>query len=152
MLVYIGADHRGFEMKKTVTAIIRGLGYEVVDVGNSVLDPEDDYPDFAAKVGEKMQTEYLQARAVLICGSGVGMSVAVNKFPNVRAGLISSPDQAFDARRADDINTLCLSADHLDKDKLKPVILAFFETPYEPAEKYARRLKKIEALETHKEV
>ncbi|MGA8183382.1 MAG: RpiB/LacA/LacB family sugar-phosphate isomerase, partial [Terriglobia bacterium] len=86
MRIAIGADHAGFTMKNDISALLRGLGHEVLDLGAHQPDPSDDYPDFAEAVGKAI-VEGKAERGVLICGSGVGVSVAVNKFPGIRAAV-----------------------------------------------------------------
>lgn len=148
MIIYIGADHRGFKLKEVVKEIVKGRGYEVIDVGNIKYDETDEYPDFAAKIGARISVEYLENRGILMCGSGVGMDVVANKFPNVRAALVGTPDQAFDSRNDDDANVLVLAADHVDSDKVRSIVLTWLETPFSGEERFIRRLKKIINIET----
>ncbi len=148
MVIYIGADHRGFELKEKIKLILKDIGYEVKDVGNTIYEESDDYSDFASVVGSKISVEFQLNKGILICASGVGMSVVANKFPNVRAALVGTPDHAYDSRKDDDANVLCLSADHADIDKIKNIVLVFLETPFRGGERYERRLKKINSIET----
>jgi len=148
MIIYIGADHRGFKLKEYLTGVLRNEGYEVADLGNTVLDPSDDYVDFAAAVGKKMSVEYQQARGIVICGSGVGVDVVANKFPNVRSALIASADQAYDGRHDDDFNVLALAANFLEAEQAKKIVLTWLTTEFAGDEKYQRRLDKISRLET----
>jgi len=147
MIIYLGADHKGFKMKNLVKVALHDRGYEIIDLGADAFNKDDDYVDFASKLGERLSTEFANAKGVLICGSGVGMSVAVNKYPNIRAALVLTPDQAYDARKEDDANVLVLAASHTDEAKVKSIISTFFETPFEPVERYLRRIKKINEIE-----
>jgi ribose 5-phosphate isomerase B len=143
MLIYIGADHRGFNLKESLKKSLKDQGYEVVDVGNDHLDENDDYPDFAALVAGEVAKDPLTRRGVLICGSGVGMDVAANKFKGIRSGLVSSSDQAYLARNEDDTNVLSLAADFLIEDDAKKILSTWLQTPFSKKENYQRRLEKI---------
>lgn len=147
MIIYIGADHRGFKLKEYLAGILRNEGYEVADLGNNVLDPDDDYVDPAVAVGKKISVEYQRARGLVICGSGVGVNVVANKFPNVRAALIATPDQAYDGRHDDDFNVLALAANFLEPEEAKKITLTWLTTEFAGDEKYQRRLDKIGRLE-----
>lgn len=147
MLIYIGADHRGFKLKETLKDFLKLRGYQVVDLGNTTYDEGDDYPVFAVKVAEQVSAEFETARGVMICGSGVGMSVVANKFPHIRAALASSSDQAYDSRRDDDSNVLSLGANYLEEDVAKKIVLTWLETPFSGEDRYRRRLSEIDQLE-----
>lgn len=147
MIIYIGADHRGFKLKEYLAGILRNEGYEVADLGNAVLDPNDDYVDPAVAVGKKISVEYQRARGLVICGSGVGVNVVANKFPNVRAALVATSDQAYDGRHDDDFNVLALAADFLEPEEAKKITLTWLTTEFAGDEKYQRRLDKIGRLE-----
>lgn len=147
MTIYFGADHRGFELKEQLKKYFQERGYEVVDFGNEVYDENDDFPIFAEKVGEKVGWNPDNGRGVLVCGSGVGVCVVANKFRNVRAATAISSDQIYDARRHDDINVLCLSADSFDFDVSKAITQVFIETSFDEEEKHRRRLGQIIAIE-----
>lgn len=148
MIVYIAADHRGFKLKEYLTGILRNEGYEVADLGNRTLDPNDDFVDFAAAVGRKISIEYQRARGIVICGSGVGADVVANKFPNVRSAIGFSPDQVYDGRHDDDFNVLALAANFLEPEQAKKIVLTWLTTEFAGEERYKRRLDKISRLET----
>lgn len=148
MIIYIGADHRGFNLKNEVKSLLKEKGYEVIDLGNTKFQEGDDYPDFASQVAGRVSLEFGQAKGVLLCGSGVGMSVVANKYPNVRAALVTTADQAYDARKEDDANILVVPANHTESDKLKNIVMTFFETPFLAEERYVRRIKMISEIET----
>jgi len=147
MVIYIGADHRGFKLKEFLKEFLRSQGYRVEDVGNDRYDENDDYPDFAEAVARKVSLDYENARGILICGSGVGVSIVANRFMKVRAALIFTNDQAFDARNDDDANVLCLAADYLEPETARGIVTVWFQTPFAGDERFRRRLKKIDAIE-----
>ena len=147
MAIYIASDHRGFKLKKFIIETLKEQGYEMVDLGPEEYDESDDFPDYAAKVAEKVSREYETARGILICSSGVGMSVTANKFPRIRAVLAISSDQAYDSRSHNDTNILALAADYLEPEEAKKISLTWLSTPYEGAERFNRRLQKISDIE-----
>lgn len=147
MLIYIGADHRGFNLKETLKKFLKDQGYEVVDVGNEVYDENDDYPDFAALVSRAISQGPVNCRGILICGSGVGVDIVANKFKGVRSALVNIPDQAYLSRNDDDTNVLSLAADFLSEDDAKKILSTFLQTPFSGKENYRRRLGKIRQLE-----
>ncbi len=148
MLIYIGADHRGFQLKETLKKFLKDQGYEVVDVGNDHYDENDDYPDFAKLVSRAVSQDTLTRRGILICGSGVGMDIAANKFKGIRSASVSSPDQAYSSRNDDDTNILSLAADFLAEDDAKKILSTWLVTPFSNQENFNRRLQKISELET----
>ena len=150
MTIYIGADHRGFELKEHLKSFLASKGYQVADMGNDHYDKEDDYPDFAAKVAKNVSEEYETAMGILICGSGVGVDVVANKFPRVRSALAMSPDQAFDARNDDNANVLSLAANYTSKEAAEKIVSTWLATPFAGDERFRRRLKKIEDVEFEK--
>lgn len=145
MKIYIGADHRGHNLKESLKVKLLKEGNEIIDVGGSG-DPADDYPDFAEKVGEAVSGEP-DAKGVLICGSGVGVSIVANKFKGVRASLISEPKQGHDSRADEDPNVLTLSADYTPEAKALQIVDAWLSTPFSGAERHVRRVGKIAAIE-----
>jgi len=147
MEIYFGADHRGFELKEQLKKYFQERAYEVVDLGNEAHDENDDFPVFASKVGEKVSWSPDNGRGILVCGSGVGVCVVANKFKNVRAATAISSDQIYDARRHDNINTLCLAADSFDFDAAKAIAQVFLDTSFGDEERYRRRLGEILTLE-----
>ena len=147
MTIYIGADHRGFELKEHLKKFLAAKGYQVADVGNDHYDEADDYPDFAAKVGKNVSEEYETAMGILICGSGVGVDMVANKFPRVRSALAMTPDQAFDARNDENANILSLASNYTSPEEAEKIVSAWLATPFAGDERYRRRLKKIEDIE-----
>lgn len=147
MIIYIGADHQGFELKNHLKGILAQRGYTVVDLGNQTLDPNDDYPQFAKKVAEKVSIDFERSKGVVICGSGVGVDIVANKYPNVRSALAATPDQAFDSRTDDDTNVLSLAARYASKELAEKIVLTWIQTPFAEEERHTRRLKQIGEIE-----
>ncbi len=147
MLIYIGADHRGFNFKEQIKADLKERGYEVADMGAAMYNKDDDYPVFARSVGEKVSADPDASRGILVCGSGIGADIAANKFKRVRCGLALSADQAHAARHDDNINVLSISADFTGEEEVKNIVRVFLATPFGGDERYKRRLAQIAEIE-----
>ncbi len=147
MTIYIGADHRGFNLKERLKVGLKNDAYDVVDVGALELNPDDDYPDYAAAVAEKVAAAPTEARGIVICGSGFGVDIVANKVHGVRAGLAMSPDHAYQARHDDDINVLALAADFVDAAAAANIVKVFLTTPFAKEERYIRREEKVTKIE-----
>jgi ribose 5-phosphate isomerase B len=147
-MIYIAADHRGFRLKEEIKKWLETELYEFRDLGASAYDRDDDYPEFAFKLGETVVQE--NARGILICGSGAGASIAVNKVTGIRAGLCTSVKQATAAKNDDNINILCLSADWVSLDDNQKITEAFLKTLFSSDERYIRRINQIKDYETKK--
>lgn len=150
MVIYLGADHRGFELKEYLKGVLGRRGYPVVDLGAAAYDEEDDYPDIAATVAKKVSANVETSRGILLCGSGVGVAVVANKFPQIRAALVVSPDQAFDSRNDDDANVLALGANYLDGAAAEKIAVAWLSTPFAKDPRFARRLHKLAQIEAER--
>ncbi|KKS82621.1 MAG: hypothetical protein UV58_C0008G0008 [Candidatus Wolfebacteria bacterium GW2011_GWC1_43_10] len=148
MLIYIAADHRGYNLKEILKKHLQNSGYEAVDFGNDKLDENDDYVDFAAAVAKEVSRDISLGRGILICGSGVGMDVVANKFRNVRASLCFSTDHAQTARAHDNSNILVLPADFVDEETAKKIVSIWLQTQFDNDPDHSRRLQKISELET----
>lgn len=146
MRVIIGADHAGYQLKEEIKRHILALGHEVVDVGAAAYDPTDDYPDFAQAVGEAV-ARCEGERGVLICGSGVGASIAANKIPGVRAAICHDTYSARQGVEHDDMNVLTLGARVIGAEAAKEAVAAFLNARFDGGERFQRRLNKILALE-----
>jgi ribose 5-phosphate isomerase B len=146
MVIYFGADHRGFALKQKLIPALKEKGYEVVDMGAAEVIEGDDYVDYAKLVAERVSADP-ESRGVLICGSGAGMSIAANKLRRVRASLGMSNDEVFDARHDDDLNVLCLASEFVSEEDAKSMVNVFLSTPFSAEERYVRRLNKISELE-----
>ncbi len=144
--VAIGADHAGFSLKEELRPWLESLGCHVVDVGAFTYDPVDDYPDFTAEVA-RLVTSGETERGIIVCGSGVGASVAANKFPGVRAGLCHDTYSAHQGVEHDDVNVLCMGARVIGIELAMEVIRAFLAARFSGEERHARRLSKVLAIE-----
>ena len=134
-------------MKEHLKDSFRNDAYDVVDLGAPELLADDDYPDYAAAVAEKVAAAPLAARGIVICGSGFGADIVANKFDGVRAALAMSPDHMYQGRHDDDVNVLALAADFVDDATAVNIVKVFLTTPFAKEERYARRLGKITAIE-----
>jgi ribose 5-phosphate isomerase B len=144
MRIAVGCDHRGFSIHSKLIALLARLGHEVVDVG-SFSDEPVDYPDIAAVVAAKVSHGEAD-RGILICGTGLGMCIAANKFPGVRAAPCHDDLTAEMSRRHNDLNVLCLSADLLGERLIDRMVEIWLNTPFEGG-RHARRVQKIADLE-----
>lgn len=142
-MIYLGADHRGYQLKEEIKNWLSEQKIEFEDLGNLQLDPQDDYPDFAKKVAEKVAGTY-GSFGILICGSGAGMDITANRVVGVRCVLGFDPYQVKMARRNDDVNVLSLAADFISEEAAKKLISVFLKTPFSGREKHQRRIEKID--------
>ena len=146
MRVAIASDHAGFDLKSFLAAHIRKLGHDVSDLGTFSTDPVD-YPDYAEAVGREI-SEGRADRAVLICGSGVGASVAANKMPGIRAGLAHDEYSAHQGVEHDDMNVLVLGARIIGPSLAYELADAFIRAKFiSNEERFTRRFKKVLAIE-----
>jgi len=146
MKVAVGTDHAGFALKERMIETIRERGHEVVDCGADRMIPGDDYPDYAERVAEAIR-EGRAERAVLICGSGVGASVAANKFTGIRAALCHDTFSAHQGVEDDSMNVLCLGARVVGPSLAEELVRAFLKAQFSGAERHLRRLAKILGFE-----
>jgi ribose 5-phosphate isomerase B len=145
MKVVIGSDHAGFQLKNKVGDLLRSLGNEVLDVGAFNENPSD-YPDFAEALGKAIRDGKTE-RGVLICGSGVGASVAANKMPGIRAGMCSDTYSAHQGVEHDDINVLVLGERVIGLELAKDLVRTFMAAKFTHEERHVRRLGKVKAIE-----
>lgn len=145
MRLAIGADHAGFELKQQLATYLRERGHEVTDQGTTSSDPVD-YPDFAEAVGTALRNNQAE-RGVLVCGSGVGASVAANKIPGIRAGLCHDTYSARQGVEHDDMNVLVLGARVIGLELAKELVDRFITAQFTGEERHRRRLQKIKSLE-----
>ena len=146
MKVAVGADHAGFPLKDRMMDVIRGAGHEVVDCGAEKLIPGDDYPDYAERVATAIR-EGRAERGVLICGSGVGASVAANKFNGIRAALCHDTFSSHQGVEDDSMNILCLGARVVGPALAEELVATFLRARFSEAERHARRLAKVIGFE-----
>ena len=146
MRVGIAADHGGFILKVEVAQTLRGWGYEVVDFGAHQLNPEDDYPDFIIPLARAIAAGQVE-RGVALCGSGVGASIAANKVPGARAGLIHDVFSAHQGVEDDDMNVFCLGGNVIGAALALELIKTFLTAQFSGALRHRRRLAKVRVLE-----
>ncbi|GIW64504.1 MAG: ribose 5-phosphate isomerase B [Patescibacteria group bacterium] len=144
MTIFIGADHRGFNLKNQIIEYLHEKDIRIEDLGAYDYDPNDDYPDFAKKVAQAVLQNPENHLGIVVCGSGVGVAIAANRFQGIRAALGFEENQVAHARENDHINVLALPADYLDFEKTKQIVEKFINTPYKLEEKYLRRIKKLD--------
>ena len=146
MKVAIAADHAGLPLKPEIVEFVRKLGHDPVDLGAHTLDPNDDYPDFAALVAKAVQDGTVE-RGILGCGSGVGASVAANKFRGVRAAVCHDTYSAAQGVEHDDMNVLCIGARVIGPATAQTLVAAFLGANFDPHPRFQRRLDKLNAIE-----
>ena len=145
-MIYLGADHRGFELKERLKKRLIDEGLLVTDLGNDHLDPNDDYVDYAERV-TKSVVENEENRGILLCGSGVGVDMVANKIDGGRCALVSDAQRAIQSREHEDANILALPADLLGEESVYEITKAFLETEFSGESRHARRLEKMEEIE-----
>lgn len=145
MRIAIGGDHHGVVFKQDLSELLRGLGHEVIDFGTNTNDPVD-YPDFAAAVGRAVSSGDTE-RGIVVCGSGVGATVAANKIRGVRACVCHDTYSAHQGVQHDDMNVLCLGSRVIGIELAREIATAFAGARFDETERYVRRLRKVQALE-----
>ena len=145
MRVAIGADHGGFTLKEKLRQRLGGMGYEVADFGTESTE-SCDYPDFAEAVGEAV-ADGRADRGLLICTTGIGMAMAANKIPGIRAAPAQSEDEVRMTREHNDANVLTLGARYVDEARAVDLIRIFLETEFSGGVRHLRRVSKIARLE-----
>lgn len=145
-MVYLGADHRGFGLKNRLKILLEDEGFEVTDLGNDHLDPNDDYVDFAHKVAEAVVTDPTN-KGIVLCGSGVGVDIVANKVDGVRCALVQDIQLAIQSRQHEDANILALPADILEEEQAFDIVTAFLKTEFSGEKRHERRLEKLEKVE-----
>lgn len=149
MKIYLGSDHQGFVLKEKVFGYLAKHSYDVQDVGDQVLDPADDFPQFAqAAALQIIGSDDHDPRAILICGGGQGMAIAANRFNGIRASVIWDAFEAKMTRNDNDSNILCLPARVLENDDSawQGIIETWLNTPFAAATRYKRRNDEIDEL------
>ena len=143
-MIALGSDHGGFELKESLKELLKGRGVDVADCGtdngNSV-----DYPDFGEKVARKVSSGEVE-KGILICGTGIGMSIVANKYPGVRAALVTDPFMAQMAKEHNNANILVLGGRVLDTDSARKMVSIWLDATFEGG-RHQGRLDKITALE-----
>lgn len=147
MKLLIASDHAGFRLKESVRGQLQAAGREVEDLGTTNAESVD-YPDFAAKLAERISRGEAE-EGILICGTGIGMSIAANKFPGVRAAVAANPFMAQMAREHNDANVLCLPARVLTEDEARNCVAAWLAARFEGG-RHRRRVDKIRRIEAER--
>jgi ribose 5-phosphate isomerase B len=147
MQIGLACDHGGFELKEELKAFLKSLGAEPIDMGTFTRDSVD-YPDFGIPVAEKISRGELE-KGILICGTGIGMSIVANKFRGVRAALVNDLYSSRFSREHTDANILVIGGRIVGKDLAKEIARIWLQTPFAGG-RHKRRLEKIEALEREK--
>jgi ribose 5-phosphate isomerase B len=146
MRVGVAFDHRGVKLRERVLEELQRLGHEPVDLGTDAPEPPIDYPDKARELGEAIRAGEAE-RGILVCGSGVGAAIAACKLPGIRAAICHDTYSARQGVEHDDMNVLCIGSGIVGADLTAELIQAFLAAEFDGAERYRRRLEKIEAME-----
>lgn len=144
--ILIGADHGGYRLKQFLIEKLEKNGFDIEDIGYKSYDPSDDFPNIAFKLGEKVVSQ--KTKGILICKSGIGMSIAANKVKGVTAGLCTSIKQARMARCDSNINVLCLSSMLVSAEKNLKIVNKFINTIFASDERFIRRINIIKKYES----
>lgn len=142
MKIALGADHGGFELKQYLSDLLKKNNYEIIDEGNYIFEPGDDYPDFAKKVAVTVAAGNAE-RGIIICGSGVGACITANKFTGIRACLCHDTYSAHQGVEHDAMNVLCLGARIIGMELAKELVFSFLNAKFINEERFIRRLEKI---------
>jgi ribose 5-phosphate isomerase B len=146
MRVAVAFDHRGVKLRDRVLEEVRKLGHEAVDLGTDRPEPRVDYPDKAREVGEAIRGGEA-GRGIFVCGSGVGAAIAACKLAGIRAAICHDTYSARQGVQHDDMNVLCIGSDVVGGELAAELVAAFLGAEFDGAERYRRRLEKIEAME-----
>jgi ribose 5-phosphate isomerase B len=144
MTIFIGADHRGFNLKNQIIEYLHEKDIRIEDLGAYQYDPVDDYPDFAKKVAQAVLQNPENHVGIVICGSGAGVVIAANRYKGVRAALAINENQAIHIRENDHVNILGLAADITSFQQAALIIEAFLKAQPKQEEKYLRRINKLD--------
>lgn len=148
MKIFLGSDHNGFHLKEKVFAYLSKNGFDVEDVGDQVLDKDDDFPEFASMAAIKIiGSEDDDPRAILLCGGGQGMAMAANRFRGIRASVVWDEHEAKMTRNDNDSNVLSLPARIVEDDDVwEKIVHTWLTTPFANAERFKRRNRQIDEL------
>jgi ribose 5-phosphate isomerase B len=142
-MIYLGSDHAGLALKDEIQKYLKSQNQQVVDLGVFAAEPPSDYPDIAHEVAEKVRENH-GALGILICGTGVGMCMAANKSPGIRAAVCESEKTVEMSRRHNDANVLCLGGRVIQSELAKKLVDIFLKTQFEGEERHVRRVQKID--------
>jgi ribose 5-phosphate isomerase B len=139
-MIYLGADHAGYNLKEEIKNYLKELGYEFEDLGNKELEPKDDYPDFALAVARKTAEG---GKGILFCATGIGMCIAANKVKGIRATVCCNEFMAKQAAEHNNVNVLCLGGKVLDAETAQKIVRIWLEAEFTGEDRHVRRLGKI---------
>jgi ribose 5-phosphate isomerase B len=146
MRVAVAFDHRGVKLRETILAELQALRHDAVDLGVDAPEPPVDYPDLARELGEAVLGGAAE-RGILVCGSGVGASIAASKLDGVRAAICHDTYSAHQGVEHDDMNVLCLGSEVVGPSLARELVRAYLGARFDGGERYVRRLEKIEQIE-----
>jgi ribose 5-phosphate isomerase B len=146
MRVAVAFDHRGVKLRARVLEVLAALGHEAVDLGTDAPEPRIDYPDKAREVGNAIATGAAE-RAILVCGSGVGASVAACKLPGIRAAVCHDVYSAHQGVEHDDMNVICLGSEVIGAELAADLVRAYLRAEFDGGERYVRRLEQVTRME-----
>lgn len=146
-MIYLGADHGGFELKNHLKKYLKSKKYEFEDLGANKFNSNDDYPDYAALVAKKVSRNPVNDLGILLCRSGQGVCIVANKFKRVRAAVVWNVEEAKMSRVDDMANVLCLPSDYISPSMAEAIVYMWLKTPYSTGTRHMRRIKKISDLE-----
>jgi ribose 5-phosphate isomerase B len=146
-MIYLAADHNGYEMKEKIKEYLTQKGIDFEDMGPYAHDKDDDYPDFAYLAAKKVAQNPQHNRGILLCGSGVGMALVANKVTGVYCAQVWNRKMARGAREHNGINTISFGVDYTDQDEIFASIEEFLSSPAKTAERHLRRFKKVQEVE-----
>ena len=144
-MIYLGADHRGYNLKERIKIWLREWEFDYEDLGAFRLDPNDDYPIFASAVAREIEAK--GGKGVVICGSGAGVDIVANKFDGVRSVLAMTRDQVSAAVRDDNVNVLAIASDYIQEFESKSLVETFLRTEFSGETRFIRRLNEIDKIE-----
>jgi len=147
-MIYIGADHRGYKLKKKISKWMFEKKIDFEDMGAQRLDSKDDYTKYAEKVAS-MVASSKNSKGILICGSGVGVDVVANKFDGVRASIGKTPKQIEAGRKDDNMNILVIAADFTKQEEAREMMKSFIDTKFSGKARHKRRLREVERIEAN---
>lgn len=147
-MIYLSADHNGYEMKEKIKQHLTQKGVAFEDTGPYCYDKDDDYPDFAYLAAKKIAQNPEHNRGILICGSGVGMALTANKVRGVYCAQVWNKKMARGAREHNGINMLSFGVDYTDQNEILASIEEFLRVPAKTAERHERRFKKVQEIES----
>ncbi len=144
--VIIGADHAGVAMKKFVISLLKGQDLEYLDLGSFSANNEDDYPAITERVCKEVLKDVKHRVGILVCGSGIGVCIAANRFRGIRAALCWNVEAAYLSRKDDHVNVLCLAGQIMSEEQVEGIVKTWFTTPAADAERYVRRIIELDRL------